>query len=305
MFNLIKKYWDIISGTAVGIGLAFLAELKLETVQLYYSIIILILVSIGMMRIIKQAVDKHREKKEKERKQNFIDSMVDGQKSIKAIRLAQNPMKEGEKVGKLFMELWEVSKNVMKKIKEFWDKFKGIALAIALGILTVVETYGGYISSLCGEGTLTINGIAVIPLITLIASIVVGIISNGWTKEQNNQIKALLSTSCPNEVVQSEIKKTLKENEQKLKKFKGVLASLQAELKNLKSEFESKNNTLSAKVEMSNMTPRLATDEDVHIAELDVKEVLTKVEAKNKEIAEVEASIENLNTIISALKSQL
>ena len=90
-----------------------------------------------------------------------------------------------------------------------------------------------------------------------------------------------------------------------MKEFGKVLSTKKMELDNLNSELEAKNNTLSAKREMSVMTPRLATDEDVHLAEIAVKEVEDKIKAKKAEIAEVETSIANLNSTISALKSQL
>ena len=304
MIGLIKKYWDIISGTFAGIGLAFLAKFKLEKVQLYYSIIILVLVSIGVFRIVRQAVEKQREKKTKTRKHNLIDTMVDGQKSIKAISLATEPTKEGEKVGKLFIDLWEVNKKIMKKIKTLYDKYKGYFLTIALGVLTAIEQYGGYINDLCG-GKLVVNGIEIIPLITLVATIIVGIISNGFTKEQMEKIKALFSKSSTEELIMEEIKKSIKDNSQKLTQFNKIKSTKEAELENLKTEMVGLKNTLQAKEGMYNMTPRIATLEDVQLAQNAVSDCALKINNKEVEIAEVKATIDNLNTTIKALKSQL
>lgn len=300
MIGFFKKYWDIFGGLAISVAMVALERFQLYKIQLCYSIIILSLVSIGFFRIIKQSVDKSREKK----RSTVIDSMVDGQQAIKAVRMAQNPTKDGETLGKEAIKLWEGLKKMIKKLKVWFDKFKGIVLSIALGILTVVEMYGGYIGALC-DGKLTIHGVDVVPYITLFASVVVGIISNGWSKEQKEKIKALFSKSSTNEIVQAEIKKTIKENEAKVKEFKSVLATKQTELDNLNSELTAKKNTHSAKVEMASMTPKLATDEDVQLAYIAVREVETKVVEKKTEIAEVEKSIENLNSTISALKSRL
>lgn len=299
MVEFLKKYWDIFGGLTISIVMVTLERFQLYKIQLCYSIIILSLVSIGFFRIIKQSVDKSREKRS-----TVIDTMIDGQQSIKAVRLAQNPTKDGETLGKEAIKLWEGLKKVMKKLKVWFDKFKGIVLSIALGILTVVEMYGGYIGTLC-DGKFTIHGIEVVPYVTLFASVVVGIISNGWSKEQKEKIKALFSKSSTDEIVQAEIKKTIKENEAKVKEFKSVLATKQTELDNLNSELTAKKNTHSAKVEMANMTPKLATDEDVQLAYIAVVEVEGKVAEKKNKIAEVEKSIENLNSTISALKSQL
>lgn len=304
MLDLIKKYWDIIGGTAAGVGLAFLAKFQLEKVQLYYSIIILILVSIGVFRILGQAIEKQREKKAKSRKHNLIDTMVDGQKSIKAISLASEPTKEGEKIGKLFMELWEVSKNIMKKIKTFFDKYKGYLLTIVLGLLTLVENYGGYINTLCGD-KLVIGGVEILPTVTLVATIIVGIISNGFTKEQAEKINALFSKSTTSEMIKEEIKNTLKSKSEQLKQFNKIYSTKKNELANLNSELETLNNTLQAKWEMHNMTPQLATDEDVKLAQNAVTACEVKISEKTAEIAETSASIENLTTTINALKGQL
>lgn len=300
MVEFLKKYWDIFGGLVISVAMVTLERFQLYKIQLCYSIIILSLVSIGFFRIIKQSVDKSREKK----RSTVIDQMVDGQQAMKAVRLAQNPTKDGETLGKEAIKLWEGLKKMIKKLKVWFDKFKGIVLSIALGILTVVEMYGGYISTLC-DGKLTIHGIEVVPYVTLFASVVVGIISNGWSKEQKEKIKALFSKSSTDEIVQAEIKKTIKENEAKVKEFKTALATKQTALDNLNSELTAKKNTHSAKVEMASMTPKLATDEDVQLAYIAVREVESKVVEKKTEIAEVEKTIENLNSTISALKSRL
>lgn len=298
--KLFHKYWDIFGGLIIGITMAVIARFQLHTIQLFYSIIILLLLSIGVLRMIKQSVEKGKEKK----RETLIDQMVDGQQVIKAISIAQNPTKDGETLGKIIIKIVEVVKGTMKKFKELFDKFKGIVLAVALGILTVIEMCGGYINELCG-GVLVINGIKVLPLVTLVASLVVGIISDGWTKEQRDKIKALFSRSSSDEIVLADIKKTLKENELKLKEFNKVLATQKNELDNLNGELEAKQNTHSAKVKMANMTPKLATDEDVHLALIAVNDMLNKIAVKKREIADVEETIAHLNSTISALKSQL
>lgn len=301
--EMFKKYGDIIAGIVIGIAVSVLAKFQLYKIQLCYSIIILILLSIGFFRIIKQAVEKSRE-----RKKTVIDTVIDGQTSVKAVRMAQNPTRDGEVLGEITIKLWEGLKGIMKnffnKVKVFFDKFKGIMLSIALFVLTLVETYGGYINQMFG-GDCEVNGISIIPLVTLGASLVVGIISNGWTKEQNEKIKALFSKSSTDEIVMAEIKKTLKEHEAKVKEFNKVLSTKKTELDNLTTELEGRKNTHSAKIEMANMTPKLATEEDVQLALIAVNETEKKIADKKKEIDDVETTIANLTSTIKALKSQL
>lgn len=299
---MIKKYWDIITGFITGIALTVIAQFKLETVQLCYSIIILILVCIGIFRCIRQAVEK--QKHQKERKHNIVDSIVDGQRSIKAISLAQTPTKEGEKIGTIIIILWEVLKRVMEKLKTFFSKFKGYMLTTALAILTIIEMCGGFINSAFG-GTLTINGMAIIPVITLAATAVVGALSNPNTKEQREKIKALFSKASTNELVMVEIKKTIKEKTAQLNEFNKVLNTQENELANFETELETAKNTFEAKKEMHGMVPQLATNEEVQLAANEVVNCQAKIETKKSEIAETKTHIENLNTMINALKSQL
>lgn len=302
MWEVVKKYWDIFSGLIVGLALSIMAHSDNEIARLVYSDIVITLACIGLLRFIRQAIE--REKKTKQRERTVLDGVVDSLPVIKVINFAHEPTKEGEKLGKIFINLMEGTKRIMKKIKEFFSKFKGIVLSIALGILTVIEMYGGFINEMLGD-KFTINGIEILPLVTLACAVTVGIISDGWSKEQKEKINALFSKSTTDEMVHTEIKKKLKEDEQKLKDFKRIYASKQTELDNLNGELETKQNTLSAKIEMANMTPRLATDEDVKLAEIAVSDVKEKIAVKKQEVAEVEESISNLTTTIAALKNQV
>lgn len=301
MWDLLKKYWDIISGALTGLVLCLIAKFELEAVQLVYSVVIVILVCIGFFKIVRQSLEK---RKEKIREKNLLDSMVDKQKPIKAIRIAQEPMRDGEQLGNLTITIIGGLKKVMKKVQEWFDKFKGYILTLALAALTAIEMCGGFINQLCG-GVLTVNGVELLPVITLVLTAIVGIISNGFTKEQMEKIKALFSKSTTSEMVKKEIKNTLKVKNEQLTQFNKVLAVKEHELSNLNSELEGAKNTHDAKKEMYNMIPQLATAEDVKLAEETVSEIVTKISAKNAEIEEIKKTIEELTTTIGALKSQL
>lgn len=300
MLAFIRKYWDIVGGILAGIGIAAIAKFELEIVQLCYSVIILIIVCIGILRLIRQETNK----KQNERKHNAIDTVIDGQKPIRAISLAQSPTEEGEKIGKKIISLWGGLKPMLDKFKNYFSKFKGYMLTIALAILSVVEMCGGFINSAFG-GALTINGIAIVPLVTLVCTVVVGIISNGYTKEQQEKIKALFSKSNTNELVLAEIKKQIKEKAAQLTQFNKLLTTQEHELANFESEYETLNNTMQAKKEMYGMVPQLATEEDVQLAANEVVNCQAKINTKKEEIAKTKTTIENLNTTINALRNQL
>lgn len=292
----LRKYWDIWGGGVIGVALAFMAEFKIESIQLYYSVIILILVSVGALKVVKQTIEKRK------RRHIFIDDI----KTLpdKAVSFASDPAKEGERVGRGIVEIINLLEVIMEKIKVFFDKFKGYLLTFALAVLTAVEMCGGFINELFG-GTLILWGIEVIPFVTLAATVVVGILSNGYTTEQRAKIKALFSKTSANELVFQEIKKSIKETKAKLTEFNKVLAQKNAELEALQGELRTAQNTYEAKTEMANMTPKLATAEDVQLAKNTVIAIEAKIADKKAEIADTQKTLKKLNTTLSALQSQL
>ena len=300
ILKFILKTWDIIAGILLTLTIAVTTNFNQTKITLIYSILILLLVSIGCFRILKQSLEQSK----KTKRNNVIDVLIDTQKPIKAISLAQDPTQEGKKLGEAILNFLKGAKIIMKKIKEFFTKFKGFILALALAILSIVEMCGGFINEMLGDA-LVINGVKIVPLITIVAATIVGCISNGYTKEQRDKIKALFSKSTTNELVTAEIKKTLKENETKLKEFNKVLLTQENALANLESQLVTATNTHNAKVEMFNMKPQLATEEDVQLSANEKVNIEAAINEKKQEIAKTKASIEKITLTISALKEQL
>lgn len=295
-----KNNWDIIIGIISAIVISIMSRFEYKIIQLCYSIILLMLVSIGVLRVIKDSFEKNK----KHRKKNVIDKIVDRQKPIKAYNIAQSPTKEGEKLGKKLIILMEVLKRIMNKIKVFFEKFKGYILTIALGILTAIEMYGDVINNLCG-GVLVIEGVRVIPIVTLVLTIIVGLISNGFTREQAEKIKALFAKPTTNELVIAEIKKAIKDGGIRLTQFKKALGTKEHELEVINAEKESLINTYNAKKEMYYMIPQLASEVDVQNALNNVSECNNRLTEKENEINNLKTDITELETSIKALQSQL
>lgn len=275
-----------------------MAKFDNDKIQLCYSIIILMLVSIGVFRLIKQSLDKPK------RKDALIDSIIDNQVPVKALNLALNPAKEGKKLGYKLILIWRESKNIMQKVKELWSKYKGYLLAIALGVLTLLEDYGSYINAVF-DGKLVLWGYEVIPVVTLIAAVTVGIISNGYSKDQNATIKALFCKSDDEEIVNEEIKRQIKLNQDALKVKEKDLITKKQELVNLENSYTAAKNTVLAKEKMFNMTPQLATAENVQEAKNNAVKCEAEVNDKKAEIEKVQSEIKTFTTTINALKTQL
>lgn len=302
--SFIRKNWDILSGLITGLIITVASGFNLTVIQITYSIFILLLVSIGLFRVIKQSIDKQKETRKKERQHNLIDDMVDSQTPVRAFNLAQKPTREGERLGHLLIETMKRGKRIMKQIKTFLDKFKGYILAVALMALSIIEMCGGHLNAAFGN-VLVVNGVEVLPIVTLVLSVIVGCISNGMTKEQAEKVKALFTKKPANELVVAEIKKTIKEDELKLKEFNKILLTQETELDNLDSHLASAKNTHEAKLEMYAMTPRLASEEDVQLAANQVLGIEAQIEEKKREIEVTKMSISTLNTKLGALRSQI
>jgi hypothetical protein len=192
----------------------------------------------------------------------------------------------------------------MKKIKVFFDKFKGYALTIALGVLTAIDMCGGYVSEVFGDA-LVVKGISVLPFITLVAAVVVGCISNGFTKEQRDQIKTMLKKPTSNEFIKTELRKQIKDNETKLKELNKILISKETELDTLDAQLVGAKNSHEAKKELYKMVPQLATAADVQLAANEVVNIEAKIVEKKNEIAKTQKSVDEVTTIINAAKTQL
>ena len=121
LIQQVKKYWDILGGTIIGLVASFIVNWQIEKIQLIYSVIILILMFIGIFKVFADKFGKTKKRVEIEPNDvNFVDKMMSVQKPIKALKLSQNPTEDGEEIGKLIIESMKEGEQSMKKIKDFF-----------------------------------------------------------------------------------------------------------------------------------------------------------------------------------------
>lgn len=140
MLNLIKKYWDLFSGTILGLMLSAFVSFKIEKIQLIYSVIILVLLCIGLFKVVKNSVTKSMK-----RKKIMIDRIVENQKPMKAIIMAQNPTKQGEELAEVLIDTMKGGKIIMKKIKDvfiwigkYYQQLIGLIGALGYAVLVTI-----------------------------------------------------------------------------------------------------------------------------------------------------------------------
>lgn len=253
MKDLIKRYWDILGGTITGLFLSIIAQWKLDSIQLIYTEIILILVCIGLFKVLKNGIDNFT----KGRKKIVVDKLVENQKPMKAITLANEPTKTGEELGEVLIDTMKGGKKLMKKIKDvfvwirkYWQQLLGIVSAIgeyALYVYALVCDKLNFILQylpqnnawqICGK-----VGIGIIVLLVVALQIRnmckwVGVGSvekaNEYLASKKEEVKSKLSASA-----KENVKKVVKDYQSQLKKVEKTISSLETQIKETDSSISS------------------------------------------------------------------
>lgn len=256
MLDLIKKYWDLLSGAICGIVSSILVSFKLEEIQLIYSIIILMLVFIGLFKVVRACLESRKSN----RKDLLVDKIVESQNHMKAISIAQNPTKTGEELGELLIQTTKGGKITMKKlfvwIKDYWHQIIGLIGAFVYATYTVylycTDNFGFILSWLPEEQTWQIVGkvgfgvISTILVFFMVRNQVkwVGIGSVETAKKYLDQLSnGTVSKLSP--TAKSEIKAHLKFLNKKLKNAEITLANYEDEIKDLTKKIQSTKELLS------------------------------------------------------------
>lgn len=188
MLKLLKRYWDIFGGTAMGLGLSFATQWQLNKMQLACTTIMLILVSIGLLKVIKSSFDN----------KGLIDKVVERQSPVRAVIMAQNPTQEGEELGELVIETMKGGKKTMTKIKNFFkrvwgNKFTLINITINLLCVAVADylVFSEYLLrfAFIQENQLWFKiGVPVLSALYLVLDIFTTVSKYGW--ENLDELKA-------------------------------------------------------------------------------------------------------------------
>lgn len=252
MKNLIKRYWDIFGGAFCGLGLSYMVSWKLTEIQLIYSIIILILVCIGLFKVLKTSIDKQLTKRK-----IILDKLVDSQKPMRAIHIANNPTKTGEELAEVLIDTMKGGKKLMEKIKNFFIWIKNYWQQI-LGYIGSLGTYALYLYALINDKLGFILkmlpdgeewqlygkiGFGILASLILILSLRnqgkwVGFGSIAQAKEyienKTKKIESSLSSEAKNNV-----KKTVKNYKLELKKVEKSISSFESEIKTIENSIKS------------------------------------------------------------------
>lgn len=300
MKDLIKRYWDILGGIFSALGICVAVEFEIIYIQLAYSIIILLLVCIGLLRFIKESVEKRRNKRD----HNIIDSVIDSQKSIKAIEIINNPGKPGEELGETFILTYREVHRGMEKFKELWSKYKGYLLTLLTTLLAFIEGHYGFINELVG-GYLVIGEVEVLPIAFIVISLVVALLSNNFDADEwkvaLETIKALRQNKKDNKALNDEVKRIIKENETTLKSVYKTLTTAEKVVVEDEKALADAQKSLDVKTQLyvSKVIPVEEYDKarkTLESANAQLHKDMVEVERLNKEVGKLETKIEELKS---------
>lgn len=318
ILEFLKKYWDILGGTIIGIVSSIIVQWQLEKVQLIYSVIILILVSIGFLKVIINDHNKDKEEKkyeliDLEEENDTIHKIANTQISMKAIKISQNPTQEGEELGKLVLETMKGQSKSMKRIKSFFkwlaiykEQLIGLLGSIAYAGLTVYAYIYDkfdfilklFPSTQCWQLGVKI-GVGVISLLFLIFGIRnqckwVGVGSLQTAREYLDQLgNKTISKLSPEakKVVQNALKTLENSLKQAKMKYNKVLATFEAKKLEIKPVQELINLGVGNQNKLSLQLTQL--NQEANTLEVELKEI-------DKEIVNLQEQISQYQHALSA-----
>lgn len=302
MLDLIKKYCDIFSGTILGLMLSAFVSFKIEKIQLIYSVIILVLLCIGLFKVVKTSITKSMK-----RKKIMIDRIVENQKPMKAIIMAQNPTKQGEELAEVLIDTMKGGKIIMKKIKnlfiwigKYWQQIIGLigtfAYAVLITVMLIYDKFGFILNKLPQTFAWQLGSKIAIGVLSTIAVIFsvrnqvkwVGLGSLDTARKYleelaNSNSKKLSATA------KASLKKALKTCKKTLADYKKDLATKQTK----KTKLETQISDLKELMKLG-----VGSDEEL-------QETTTSLTQENALIADVQAKIDSLQSQIDKYESIL
>ena len=300
---ILKAYWDLIVGILLAIVIATISMFDIVIIQLCYSVIILMLVSIGLFRLIKKEIDKRRNNIK--HKYDVIDKILNSQVSIKAIELSNHPTKLGEDLGHFSIDIFRKGRKTMKSIKTFLYRFRGYIVSICFLALGLVETFSNYLLLIFGN--ITINGVNVIAVILFLCSLLISMFSNKLTKSQKALLKQFKndgsSTSDDNKLLQEEITKAYGELSFKLKELRKTLSKKEKEYEEVNKQFETTASSYKAKQSLQTLLPSIDMSAELDALVSEAAKQKTIKDACEKEITTLKQSITDIVENQTKLKS--
>lgn len=321
----VKRYWDVLGGTIIGLISSILVKWEIDKIQLIYSILILILLNTGLLKVLssyrrKQKIYSNTKNNKKEEKR-LVDKIVEKQKPFKALHYAERPTEDGEELGNLVVETINGGKNIMnwlkkllKWIRNYWQQIVGILCNLAYYLvvvyLAVVEKLS-FITERLPEGLgWEIGTYVAYGLLTLffgyygIRNQVVwcGLGSNKSAEEfkeslknKANQIVSTLSSET-----KQRFKNMLNEAKKGLKEANNILSLTQVKYDKMLKEFDNQKEFIMALQSIGAENSTLETAQEKYTSlQLTLNELANELQKAKNDVAKYEKQIDDCEVLLN------
>lgn len=322
--TFIEKNIDLFGGTIISVILAYIVNWKSDQMQTIYTFILMLLLCIGLVRVFKNKDNKNKndnncyydefeeseienleynnkntnsaniKSSQKKSKLGLLKKVVDSQKPLKAIRLSQYPMSEGEELGEIIKETMKGGKIMKQKIitflKQIWgNKVTLINFILSFTTLFVMNylTFSGELKSIEIFATNEIWIKWVVPILSLIYAIVdvfTTITKYGWENPteltKKAEQKALEKASRLSKEQKAFVKEEIEKVKSEIEKYETELLHLDSIIKNfevLKSLAEKRDYKISQE-KATDYEKAMEKKPDVQLVLVNLKDNLSALE---------------------------
>ena len=228
LIKVIKEHLDLIMGTLIGVVSAFLVKWELAMVQLISSVIILILVLTGLFKV-GFTYKAPKINKNKAQKEDALNKIVESQKPMKAIKIAQNPTQMGEELGEAIIETMKGSKKMIKWIKNN----KGAIVSWLVAILGLLELIFNWLGDLLP----TEIGFNIVGVVITVVGFVVATLTSGFGSTQFKEALAQLKDQLNGDKTDLDEINSIKYLERQILAYNKAISSTEKEIDSLNKEY--------------------------------------------------------------------
>ena len=169
IFKKIIKLWNIYGGIILSTFVAWLNNFSRDNMDNITSYLVMTLTFISVLTFFKLVLFKKKS-------DGIIDSASLNQSSIKAMKTAIDPLKNGEEIGKTILKTEKILERLGKKIMKWFLKNKGAIITLIGGVITGLEFAFNWL----GQYLPSQIGFNIVAVIEIVLTTVLGCLTSGF-----------------------------------------------------------------------------------------------------------------------------
>lgn len=179
VLDFIRDTLDLLVAVGIGVFNCYILQFAQESLQITIHVLTILLMWMGVISFFAKRFKKNR------KSDQVLKSM---NSKLKKIDLAQNTVKNGERLGELILKLITGGRKIMATLITKIKTFSGYILAFIGAVVTLIESNFELLNNLT-NGEFQIGGENGFVVILGILSFIIALISNHYTTEQKESAK--------------------------------------------------------------------------------------------------------------------